>query len=87
MPPRVLALARDLTATEPTPYDRARALESYLHTFPYSKLLILCAALPHWELGGRNERGAKHFLQRSEAPVSLVPAGALPDEGARAPSH
>lgn len=36
MPPRVLALARDLTATEPTPYDRAVALETYLHTFPYS---------------------------------------------------
>lgn len=36
MPPRVLALARDLTATEPTPYDRARALETYLRTFPYS---------------------------------------------------
>lgn len=36
VPPRVLALARDLTATEPTPYDRARAIESYLRTFPYS---------------------------------------------------
>lgn len=36
MPPRVLALARDLTATEPTPYDRARALELYLRTIPYS---------------------------------------------------
>lgn len=36
MPPRVLALARDLTATEPTPYDRAVAIETYLHTFPYS---------------------------------------------------
>jgi transglutaminase-like putative cysteine protease len=36
VPPRVLALARDLTATEATPYDRARAIESYLRTFPYS---------------------------------------------------
>jgi len=36
VPARVLALARDLTATEPTPYDRARAIESYLRTFPYN---------------------------------------------------
>ena len=36
MPPRVLALARDLTAAEPTPYDRARAIETYLRTIPYS---------------------------------------------------
>ncbi len=36
LPPRVLALARDLTATEPTPYDRARAIERYLRTIPYS---------------------------------------------------
>lgn len=36
MPARVLALARDLTATEPTPYDRARAIEAYLQTIPYS---------------------------------------------------
>lgn len=36
VPPRVLALARDLTATEPTPFDRARALEAYLNTLPYS---------------------------------------------------
>ena len=34
VPARVLALARDLTATEPTPYDRARAIETYLRTFP-----------------------------------------------------
>ncbi len=34
--PRVLGLARDLTATEPTPYDRACAIESYLRTFPYT---------------------------------------------------
>jgi hypothetical protein len=31
-----LALARDLTATEPTPYDRALAIESYLREFPYN---------------------------------------------------
>jgi transglutaminase-like putative cysteine protease len=36
VPARVLALARDLTATEPTPYDRALAIESYLRTFPYN---------------------------------------------------
>lgn len=36
LPPRVTALARDLTATAPTPYDRARAIENYLHTIPYS---------------------------------------------------
>jgi len=36
IPARVLALARDLTVTEPTPYDRARAIESYLRTFPYN---------------------------------------------------
>jgi transglutaminase-like putative cysteine protease len=32
----VLALARDLTATEPTPFDRARAIEAYLRTYPYT---------------------------------------------------
>ena len=36
VPARVRALARDLTATEPTPYDRACAIESYLRTFPYT---------------------------------------------------
>lgn len=36
IPARVLALAHDLTATVPTPYDRARAIEAYLRTFPYS---------------------------------------------------
>lgn len=36
LPPRVLALARDLTATALTPYDRARAIETYLRTFPYT---------------------------------------------------
>jgi transglutaminase-like putative cysteine protease len=35
-PPRVIALARDLTATAVTPYDRARALENYLRMIPYS---------------------------------------------------
>jgi transglutaminase-like putative cysteine protease len=35
VPDRVLALARDLTATEPTPYDRALAIERYLRRFPY----------------------------------------------------
>lgn len=33
---RTLALARDLTATGPTPYDRARAIETYLRTFSYT---------------------------------------------------
>ncbi len=36
VPARVLALARDLTATAPTPYDRALSIESFLRTFPYS---------------------------------------------------
>ncbi len=36
VPDRVLALARDLTATEPTPYDRALAIERYLRRFPYT---------------------------------------------------
>jgi transglutaminase-like putative cysteine protease len=36
VPDRVLALARDLTATAPTPYDRALAIEFYLREFPYS---------------------------------------------------
>jgi transglutaminase-like putative cysteine protease len=35
VPSRVLTLARNLTATEPTPYDRARAIEAYLRSFPY----------------------------------------------------
>jgi transglutaminase-like putative cysteine protease len=33
---RVRALARDLTATELTAYDRARAIEAYLRQFPYT---------------------------------------------------
>ncbi|MEW5959282.1 MAG: transglutaminase domain-containing protein [Chloroflexota bacterium] len=36
VPPRVLSLARDLTATAPTPYDQAKAIESYLRAWPYS---------------------------------------------------
>ena len=36
LPPRVITLARDLTATEPTPYDRAVAIERYLRQFPYT---------------------------------------------------
>jgi transglutaminase-like putative cysteine protease len=36
VPDRVLALARDLTATEPTPYDRALAIERFLRRFPYT---------------------------------------------------
>jgi len=35
-PQRVRTLARDLTATQPTPYDRAIAIESYLREFPYT---------------------------------------------------
>lgn len=34
-PTRVLTLARNLTVTEPTPYDRARAIEAYLRSLPY----------------------------------------------------
>lgn len=36
LPDRVLALARDLTATAPTPYDRAREIESYLRAYSYT---------------------------------------------------
>ncbi|MBI5081260.1 MAG: transglutaminase domain-containing protein [Chloroflexi bacterium] len=36
VPPRVYDLARDLTATSATPYDRARAIENYLRKFPYT---------------------------------------------------
>lgn len=36
VPERVLALARNLTSTAPTPYDRARAIEAYLRQFPYT---------------------------------------------------
>ena len=36
LPDRVRNLALDLTVAEPTPYDKAIALESYLRQFPYS---------------------------------------------------
>lgn len=36
-PQRVLELALNLTADQPTPYDRAAALEAYLRQFPYSR--------------------------------------------------
>jgi transglutaminase-like putative cysteine protease len=36
VPGRVLLLARELTQTPSTPYDRALAIETYLRKFPYS---------------------------------------------------
>ena len=36
LPSRVRELALDLTAVQPTPYDRALAIESYLRTIPYT---------------------------------------------------
>jgi transglutaminase-like putative cysteine protease len=36
IPERVLSLALDLTATSPTPYDRAKAIETYLRSYPYT---------------------------------------------------
>lgn len=36
LPRRVGELALDLTATQATPYERARAIESYLRQFPYT---------------------------------------------------
>lgn len=36
VPERVLTLARDLTATQPTAYDQALAIESYLREFEYT---------------------------------------------------
>ena len=36
VPEDVLTLARDLTATEANPYDRAVAIETYLRQFPYN---------------------------------------------------
>jgi transglutaminase-like putative cysteine protease len=36
LPQRVVALARTLTATERTPYDRAHAIETYLRQYPYT---------------------------------------------------
>ena len=35
LPSRVSALARELTRNAPTPYDKARALETYLRTYKY----------------------------------------------------
>jgi hypothetical protein len=36
LPSRVYQLARDLTAPEPTPYDQAVAIQTYLRKFPYT---------------------------------------------------
>ncbi|RLD02138.1 MAG: hypothetical protein DRI46_01295 [Chloroflexi bacterium] len=36
VPDRVIGLARDITATEPNPYDRALAIEGFLRRFPYT---------------------------------------------------
>lgn len=36
VPDRVIALSRELTATAPTPYDRAVAIENFLRGFEYS---------------------------------------------------
>ncbi len=36
LPARVRQLAQDLTAGQPTPFDGAKAIESYLRQFPYS---------------------------------------------------
>lgn len=36
VPARVYSLARDLTVSKSTPYDRALAIEDYLRTFPYT---------------------------------------------------
>jgi transglutaminase-like putative cysteine protease len=47
-PDRVRELALELTATEPTPYDRALAIETYLRTFPYS--LDLPSPPPGWDV-------------------------------------
>jgi hypothetical protein len=46
-------LARDLTATEPTPYDRAVALEKYLRTIPYTLDV---------DTGPRNQDIVEYFL-------------------------
>lgn len=35
-PEPIKTLAIELTASEPTPYDRAKAIEGYLRTFPYT---------------------------------------------------
>jgi len=36
IPDRINKLAIELTASEPTPYDRAKAIEGYLRTYPYT---------------------------------------------------
>jgi transglutaminase-like putative cysteine protease len=36
VPARVVSLARDLTALQPTPFDRAYTIEQYLREFPYN---------------------------------------------------
>jgi hypothetical protein len=36
VPDRVLSLARELTVSQQTPYDKAVAIERYLRTFPYT---------------------------------------------------
>jgi transglutaminase-like putative cysteine protease len=36
VPARIYSLARELTATVPTPYQRAGAIEAYLRSFPYT---------------------------------------------------
>ncbi|MCJ7585821.1 MAG: transglutaminase domain-containing protein, partial [Anaerolineales bacterium] len=36
LPQRVRNLALDLTASQPTPYEQAAAIEAYLRTFPYA---------------------------------------------------
>jgi transglutaminase-like putative cysteine protease len=36
VPEQVISLALDLTAIEPTPYDRAKAIENHLRGFPYN---------------------------------------------------
>ncbi len=48
VPARVRSLAYDLTASEPTAYDKARAIETYLRTLPYT--LDLPAPPPNREL-------------------------------------
>jgi hypothetical protein len=36
LPPRIRQLSQELTVGQPTQYDRARAIETYLRQFPYS---------------------------------------------------
>ena len=53
VPESVYTLARDLTATEPNPYDRAIALENYLRTIPYTLDV---------DTGPRNQDIVEYFL-------------------------